>query len=141
MLLWAFNIGEWLRVVEEGGQGMIGVQRQILWHVHPCLIFPTLSQDKHIMWRCQDIATNTSFSNFTMSRAGLVLLAILSWPLLSVVAQGNTTCKGTTLDWYTSVVGETPCALEAYFCVDHVAEPMIGITYQRLRQICNSACM
>lgn len=40
MLLWAFNIGEWLRVVEEGGQGMIGVQRQILWHVHPCLIFP-----------------------------------------------------------------------------------------------------
>ncbi|KAI0351453.1 hypothetical protein OH77DRAFT_939571 [Trametes cingulata] len=33
---------------------------------------------------------------------------------------GNTTCASGQLDWYTSVVGETPCA-----------------TYQRLRQICN----
>ncbi|KAJ8496963.1 hypothetical protein ONZ51_g793 [Trametes cubensis] len=33
---------------------------------------------------------------------------------------GNTTCASTQLDWYTDVVGETPCA-----------------TYQRLRQICN----
>ena len=54
-----------------------------------------------------------SYFNFTMSR--LVVLAILSWPLLSVVAQGNTTCKGTTLDWYTSVVGETPCTSEVNF--------------------------
>ncbi|KAH9846431.1 hypothetical protein C2E23DRAFT_949568 [Lenzites betulinus] len=35
-------------------------------------------------------------------------------------AAGNTTCASTQLDWYTDVVGETPCA-----------------TYQKLRQICN----
>ncbi|KZT70954.1 hypothetical protein DAEQUDRAFT_153885 [Daedalea quercina L-15889] len=34
---------------------------------------------------------------------------------------GNTTCAGSALDWYTTTVGETPC-----------------MTYQRLRQICNS---
>ncbi|KAH9924616.1 uncharacterized protein BXZ73DRAFT_79178 [Epithele typhae] len=33
---------------------------------------------------------------------------------------GNTTCASAQLDWYTSVVGETPCR-----------------TYERLRQICN----
>ncbi|OSD02477.1 hypothetical protein PYCCODRAFT_1367457 [Trametes coccinea BRFM310] len=36
------------------------------------------------------------------------------------VFAGNTTCASGQLDWYTSVVGETPC-----------------MTYQRLRQICN----
>lgn len=36
-------------------------------------------------------------------------------------ADGNTTCAGNALDWYTNAVGETPCT-----------------TYQRLRQICNS---
>ncbi|KDQ49994.1 hypothetical protein JAAARDRAFT_63400 [Jaapia argillacea MUCL 33604] len=39
---------------------------------------------------------------------------------LSAVLAGNTTCASNQLDWYTSVVGETPC-----------------MTYQRLRQICN----
>ncbi|TBU22866.1 hypothetical protein BD311DRAFT_113728 [Dichomitus squalens] len=34
---------------------------------------------------------------------------------------GNTTCASSQLDWYTSVVGESPC-----------------VTYQRLRQICNN---
>ncbi|KAI1789396.1 hypothetical protein LXA43DRAFT_1062907 [Ganoderma leucocontextum] len=34
---------------------------------------------------------------------------------------GNTTCASNQLDWYTSVVGESPC-----------------VTYQRLRQICNN---
>ncbi|PIL35213.1 hypothetical protein GSI_03003 [Ganoderma sinense ZZ0214-1] len=36
-------------------------------------------------------------------------------------AKSNTTCASTQLDWYTDAVGETPC-----------------VTYQRLRQICNS---
>ncbi|KAG2148949.1 hypothetical protein DEU56DRAFT_86944 [Suillus clintonianus] len=40
----------------------------------------------------------------------------------AVLAAGNTTCLSSQLDWYTSAVGETPC-----------------MTYQRLRQICNSA--
>ncbi|KZP04031.1 hypothetical protein FIBSPDRAFT_1054937 [Athelia psychrophila] len=52
-------------------------------------------------------------------------IIMFSWALscapLAVQAQGNTTCKGTTLDWYTSVVGESPCQ-----------------TYQSLRQICNA---
>ncbi|KIK49041.1 hypothetical protein CY34DRAFT_797420 [Suillus luteus UH-Slu-Lm8-n1] len=39
----------------------------------------------------------------------------------AVLAAGNTTCLSGQLDWYTSAVGETPC-----------------MTYQRLRQICNS---
>ncbi|KAM5540916.1 hypothetical protein V8D89_005560 [Ganoderma adspersum] len=43
----------------------------------------------------------------------LSLLADFSWA-------GNTTCASGQLDWYSSVVGESPCA-----------------TYQRLRQICN----
>ncbi|KAG1748042.1 hypothetical protein EDB19DRAFT_1683648 [Suillus lakei] len=40
----------------------------------------------------------------------------------AVLAAGNTTCLSGQLDWYTTAVGETPC-----------------MTYQRLRQICNSA--
>ncbi|OBZ71691.1 hypothetical protein A0H81_08586 [Grifola frondosa] len=40
---------------------------------------------------------------------------------LAHAASGNTTCASTQLDWYTDAVGETPC-----------------VTYQRLRQICNS---
>ncbi|KAG1856033.1 hypothetical protein DFJ58DRAFT_345219 [Suillus subalutaceus] len=40
----------------------------------------------------------------------------------TVLAVGNTTCLSSQLDWYTTAVGETPC-----------------MTYQRLRQICNSA--
>jgi len=50
------------------------------------------------------------------------LVWLLSWSFTVVTAQGNTTCKTTSLDWYTSTVGETPCQ-----------------TYQRLRQICNAA--
>ncbi|KZP30135.1 hypothetical protein FIBSPDRAFT_1038478 [Athelia psychrophila] len=51
----------------------------------------------------------------------LVFSSALSWSPLAVrgQGQGNTTCKGTSLDWYTSVVGETPCQ-----------------TYQSLRRIC-----
>lgn len=66
--------------------------------------------------------------NFTMSpksRAGLALFAILSWSLPSAIAQGNTTCKGTTLDWYTSVVQETPCMLGHHSPVDLAAESLI----------------
>lgn len=68
------------------------------------------------------------------------LAVILSWCIQSVVAQGNTTCKGTTLDWYTSVVKETPCMWIPHLRVDHLTKTMIGTTYQRLRQICNSNC-
>ncbi|KAH9846418.1 hypothetical protein C2E23DRAFT_579536 [Lenzites betulinus] len=53
---------------------------------------------------------------------------IFSWAFLATfsllagdVYAGNTTCASGQLDWYTSVVGESPC-----------------VTYQRLRQICNS---
>ncbi|RDX46521.1 hypothetical protein OH76DRAFT_1485416 [Lentinus brumalis] len=44
--------------------------------------------------------------------------AIFLW--IPDVYAGNTTCASNQLDWYTSVVGETPCD-----------------TYQRLRRICN----
>ncbi|KIK64771.1 hypothetical protein GYMLUDRAFT_160655 [Collybiopsis luxurians FD-317 M1] len=49
------------------------------------------------------------------------LLLLLS-PLTSTPtnAEGNVTCSGTGMDWYTNQVGETPCK-----------------TYERLRQICN----
>ncbi|KAF5341464.1 hypothetical protein D9758_013947 [Tetrapyrgos nigripes] len=40
--------------------------------------------------------------------------------LLSVIAEGNVQCADGGLDWYTNVVGETPCK-----------------TYERLRQICD----
>ncbi|KAF8194363.1 hypothetical protein K438DRAFT_818293 [Mycena galopus ATCC 62051] len=51
----------------------------------------------------------------------IFLLAIYASVLLAqVFSQGNTSCSGTQMDWYTGVVGETPCS-----------------TYQRLRQICN----
>ncbi|KAI0775512.1 hypothetical protein BD413DRAFT_528901, partial [Trametes elegans] len=53
------------------------------------------------------------------------ILTTLGFPFLLVampaVRAGNTACASSQLDWYTSVVGETPCA-----------------TYERLRQICNS---
>ncbi|KAI0655617.1 hypothetical protein C8Q70DRAFT_424053 [Cubamyces menziesii] len=51
--------------------------------------------------------------------AALVVLPFLS--LVHLSWAGNTTCASGQLDWYTSVVGETPC-----------------MTYQRLRQICDS---
>ena len=47
----------------------------------------------------------------TMKRVAYIFFVwVLSWPLQLVDAQDNTACRGTTLDWYTSVVGETPCA-------------------------------
>lgn len=39
------------------------------------------------------------------SRSGIVGRSLGLQPRLT----GNTACKGTTLDWYSSVVGETPC--------------------------------
>ncbi|KZP30216.1 hypothetical protein FIBSPDRAFT_726409, partial [Athelia psychrophila] len=56
-----------------------------------------------------------------MSHRFIISTWALSLYLLVVQAAGNTTCKTSSLDWYTSVVGETPCQ-----------------TYQSLRQICNS---
>ncbi|KAI0364084.1 hypothetical protein BV20DRAFT_956960 [Pilatotrama ljubarskyi] len=50
----------------------------------------------------------------------LWLASSISWRGVLSRDAGNTTCASGQLDWYTSVVGETPCA-----------------TYQRLRQICN----
>ncbi|KAI0671073.1 hypothetical protein C8Q78DRAFT_1069744 [Trametes maxima] len=55
---------------------------------------------------------------------GILAYAFLASALCTSVrgrSPGNTTCDSSQLDWYTSVVGETPCD-----------------TYQRLRQICNS---
>ncbi|KZP13197.1 hypothetical protein FIBSPDRAFT_936469 [Athelia psychrophila] len=46
----------------------------------------------------------------------------LSWSLLAVQGQENTTCKDGSSDWYTSVVGETPCK-----------------TYQSLRLLCRDS--
>ncbi|KAI0373859.1 hypothetical protein BV20DRAFT_977515 [Pilatotrama ljubarskyi] len=59
-------------------------------------------------------------------RPGITLLILgYVWTLLLIatpsVLGGNTTCASDQLDWYTSVVGESPC-----------------MTYQRLRQICNN---
>lgn len=74
----------------------------------------------------------------------LVFASALSWSPLAVrgQGQGNTTCKGTSLDWYTSVVGETPCTCcqcchpQTYtFNTTHV-----GQTYQSLRRICAPNC-
>ncbi|KAK0457444.1 uncharacterized protein EV420DRAFT_1548269 [Desarmillaria tabescens] len=44
----------------------------------------------------------------------------LSYLVLYLFAQDHTQCVDSGSDWYTSVVGETPCR-----------------TYERLRQICN----
>ncbi|KAF9463150.1 hypothetical protein BDZ94DRAFT_640164 [Collybia nuda] len=51
----------------------------------------------------------------------LLLIINFEWGLRKVYA-GNTVCTSNHSDWYTSVIGETPCT-----------------TYERLRQICNSA--
>ncbi|KZP30186.1 hypothetical protein FIBSPDRAFT_146198 [Athelia psychrophila] len=51
----------------------------------------------------------------------ITFICALSWSPRAVMGQGDTACKTTSLDWYTSVVGETPCQ-----------------TYQSLRQICNA---
>ncbi|KZS96538.1 hypothetical protein SISNIDRAFT_407202, partial [Sistotremastrum niveocremeum HHB9708] len=52
----------------------------------------------------------------TLSVLGSLLQLVSSQTALT----GNTSCKGTSLDWYTSVVGITPCR-----------------TYEMLRQICD----
>ncbi|KAL0951766.1 hypothetical protein HGRIS_008438 [Hohenbuehelia grisea] len=49
------------------------------------------------------------------------LVLLLSWCFSRALAQNFTTCVDDGLDWYTGLVGETPCR-----------------TYERLRQICNS---
>ncbi|CUA72879.1 hypothetical protein RSOLAG22IIIB_05067 [Rhizoctonia solani] len=48
-----------------------------------------------------------------------VLLFVAS--VAGIVRAGNTTCKTTSLDWFTQSVGETPCR-----------------TYERLRQVCSA---
>lgn len=55
------------------------------------------------------------------SRIGLPAALLLAALSVQPVEAGNTTCVSRQLDWYTSVVGESPCT-----------------TYQRLRQICNN---
>lgn len=53
-----------------------------------------------------------------------LVLALTAAAAASLVAAADlTVCSGTGMDWYTDMVGETPCT-----------------TYQRLRQICNSQC-
>ncbi|KAJ4479060.1 hypothetical protein J3R30DRAFT_3702099 [Lentinula aciculospora] len=53
--------------------------------------------------------------------AFLAVLLLISTFIVAAFCEGNVTCSGTALDWYTSQVGETACK-----------------TYERLRQICNS---
>ena len=54
----------------------------------------------------------------------LVLFAVLcALCALEWVDAGNTTCLTDEMDWYTNVVGETPCR-----------------TYERLRQLCDAQC-
>ncbi|KAJ3908016.1 hypothetical protein F5879DRAFT_428892 [Lentinula edodes] len=49
------------------------------------------------------------------------LAVLVSTFIVAVLSEGNVTCSGTALDWYSAQTGETPCK-----------------TYERLRQICNS---
>ena len=81
--------------------------------------------------------------SFRLRGAGVILAAFLAaFASFRVVSAGNTTCVGDHLDWYTSAVGETPCAFSTLASVrksEHTP-PEIGFTYQRLRQICNSDC-
>ncbi|KAJ4486483.1 hypothetical protein C8R41DRAFT_921352 [Lentinula lateritia] len=49
------------------------------------------------------------------------LAILVSTFIVAVLSEGNVTCSGTALDWYSAQTGETPCK-----------------TYERLRQICNS---
>ena len=58
---------------------------------------------------------------------------------------GNTTCASGQLEWYSSVVGESPCkspcpfrAVDEETTKESAAPP--GVTYERLRQICNPDC-
>ena len=69
----------------------------------------------------------------------LVLVAMLLVPARG----GNTTCLSKQLDWYTSIVGESPCKLSysmLYPCARLKLCSGPGMTYQRLRQICNHDC-
>ncbi|KAI0629851.1 hypothetical protein C8Q77DRAFT_1234441 [Trametes polyzona] len=59
-----------------------------------------------------------------MDRLGarsLRLFLVSTLALAGTAWAGNTTCASGQLDWYSSVVGESPC-----------------VTYQRLRQVCNN---
>jgi hypothetical protein len=59
-----------------------------------------------------------------LSAAHYVALALgVLAAMRGAAAQNATVCATDQLDWYTSVVGETPCR-----------------TYERLRQICDSRC-
>lgn len=51
-------------------------------------------------------------------RIGLALLVpALLLQIPSTSAAGNTTCASSQLDWYTNVVGETPCELIRCVCL------------------------
>ncbi|KAJ7778559.1 hypothetical protein B0H16DRAFT_890538 [Mycena metata] len=57
----------------------------------------------------------------TYSRPACLVALSSVFLAAQVHSQDQTTCSGTQMDWYTGVVGETPCR-----------------TYERLRQICNA---
>ncbi|KAI0770411.1 hypothetical protein C8Q74DRAFT_1218752 [Fomes fomentarius] len=59
---------------------------------------------------------------------GVVAASLLSSWIPSARA-GNTTCASKQLDWYSSVVGESPYGEGRAW--------LVGVTYERLRQICN----
>ncbi|KAJ7822365.1 hypothetical protein B0H13DRAFT_2127149 [Mycena leptocephala] len=69
-------------------------------------------------------ATSLNSTCWPLLRSMHIFLVAISAALLvsRALGQDYTTCSGTQMDWYTSVVGETPCK-----------------TYERLRQTCNTS--
>lgn len=87
------------------------------------------------------LVANRSWNCSFMMRALSVGLFFVSLVRYSLGA-GNVTCASNALDWYTDVVGETPCTSVALTCLPSTdLDLSSGMTYQRLRQICNSKCM
>lgn len=60
-----------------------------------------------------------------MRAAAAIVLSSGFWAS-PVMSQGNTTCVGNALDWYTDAVGETPCTLLIAFFP--IMSPLASIT-------------
>ncbi|KAF9067646.1 hypothetical protein BDP27DRAFT_900571 [Rhodocollybia butyracea] len=68
------------------------------------------------------LSLGTAAPNYFYLMVALIIFLVSILTILAVHADGNVTCSGTGLNWYTNFVGESPCK-----------------TYERLRQICNPA--
>jgi hypothetical protein len=78
-------------------------------------------------------------SGMTQWRRHNVLFSVILASLAAVFAQ-HTSCINKKLDWYTSYVGETPCQYFLRMLVLQFNRSFSGMTYQRLRRICDSRC-